>query len=85
MSRKLSYKSLNLKKYWCLLKTLLNSREYLVHYQYTINYIYHKLPQIYIKAKCDPFNSNFAGQFTPLVNNSQLSTRFTTHIDSVLR
>ena len=37
-----------------------------------------------IKAKCKLFNSYFAGQCTPLVNISQLSTRFTTHTDSVL-
>ena len=37
-----------------------------------------------IKEKCELFNSYFAGQCTPLDNNSQLPTRFTTHIDSVL-
>ena len=37
-----------------------------------------------IKAKCELFNSYFAGQCTPLINNSQLPTRFTTHTESVL-
>ena len=36
------------------------------------------------KAKCDLFNLYFAGQCTPLVRSSQLPTRLTNHIDSVL-
>ena len=34
-----------------------------------------------IKAICELFNSHFTGQCMPLVNNTQLSTRFTTHTD----
>ena len=37
-----------------------------------------------IKAKRELFNLYFAGQCTPLVNNSQLSTRFTTHTNSIV-
>ena len=36
------------------------------------------------KEKCKLFNLNFSGRCTPLVNNSQLPIRFTTHADSVL-
>ena len=71
MSRKLSDKSLNPKKYWSILKTL-NVK---------------KVPCIlYLKLRQSMsfFNSYFTGQCTPLVNNSQLPTRFTTHTNSVL-
>ena len=47
MSRKLSDKSLDPKKYWSLLKTLLNGKKkYLVYHQYTIvTNLYLKLRQ----------------------------------------
>ena len=80
MSRHLSDKSLNLKRYWSLLKTLLNGKKIPC-----IPPLYHNNKFISeIKAKCELFNSYFAGQCTPLVNNSQLPTRFTTHTDSIL-
>ena len=80
ISLQLSDKSLNPKKYWYLLKTLLNGRKIpwippLCHNNKFISEI---------KAKCELFNSYFAEQCTPLVENSQLSTRFTTYTDSVL-
>ena len=80
MSRKLSNKSLNPKKYWSLLKTLLN------HNKITcIPPIYHNSKfTSEVKAKCDLFNSYFAGQCALHVNNSQLPTRCTTHTDFVL-
>ena len=79
MSSKFSDKSLNPKKYWSLLKKL-NSRKVP-----GIPSIYHNNKFISeIKAERELFNPYFAGQYTPLVNNSQLSTRFTTHTDSVL-
>ena len=37
-----------------------------------------------IKAKCEVFNSYFTGQCTPIANNNQLPTKFTTHTDTVL-
>lgn len=37
-----------------------------------------------IKAKYEYFNSYFSDQCTTLVSNNQLSTRFTTHTDSIL-
>ena len=78
ISRQLSDKSLNPKNYWPLLKTLLNGKKTLF------------IPPLHdnnkfiseIKAKCELFSSDFAEQCTPLVNNCQLSTRFTTHTDS---
>ena len=46
--------------------------------------VYHKNKLISeIKAKCELFNSNFVGQCTPIVNNSQLPTRFTAHTHTV--
>ena len=47
--------------------------------------LYHDNKFIFeIKTKYELFNLYFAGQFTPLVNNNQLPTRFTTHTNSVL-
>ena len=75
MSRKLSDKSLNPKKYWSLLKTLLNGKKISC------------MPPIYhnnkFKSKIKA-NSYFTRQCTPLVNSSRLSKWFTTHVDSVL-
>ena len=77
MSRKLSDKSLNPKKYWSFLKTLLNGKKIPC-----IPPIYHNNKLIFeIKTKCELFHSYFAEECTPLVNNSQLPTRFTTHTD----
>ena len=76
MSRKLSEKSLYTKKYWLLLKTLLNGKR--IH---CISSIYHNNKFISeIKAKCELFKSYFPGQCMPLVNNS----KFPTHTESVL-
>ena len=81
LSRQLSDKSFNPTKYWSLLKTLLNGKKIPC-----IPPLYHNKKFISeIKTKCELFNSYFAGQCTPLANNSQMSTRFTTHTDSVLR
>ena len=64
MSRKLSDKSLNPKKYWSLLKTLLNGKKISC------------MPPIYhnnkFKSKIKA-NSYFTRQCTPLVNSSRLS------------
>ena len=80
MSRKLSDKTPNPKEYWSLLKTLLNGKK-----RFCIPPLYHNNKFISeTKANCELFNSHFAGQCTPLVNNRQLSTRYTTHTDSVL-
>ena len=57
MSRKLSDKSLNGKKYWSLLKTLLNGKK-----APCMPPIYHNSKFVSeIKAKCELFNPYFAG------------------------
>ena len=55
-------------------------KKYLVYHQYTI------ITNLYLKLRQSMsfFNSYFTGQCTPLVNKSQLPTRFSTHTNSVL-
>ena len=80
ISLKLSNKNLNPKKYWSLLKIILNAKK--------IPWI----PPVYhndkfasdIKKKRDLFNSYFAEQCTPLVNNSKLPSALTVHTESLL-
>ena len=79
MSLQLSDKSLNSKKYWPLLKTLNGKKIPCIPPFYHNNKFISE-----IKATFELFNSYFVGQYTPLVNNSQLSARFTSHIGSVL-
>ena len=76
----LSNKNLNLKKYSSLLKIILNGRK-----MSCIPPVYHNEKFVSdMKKKCDLFNSYFAGQFTPLANNSKLPFVLTVHTESHL-
>ena len=80
ISHKILNKNLNSKKYWSLLKIILNGKEIPC------------IPPIYrndkfvsgIKKKCDLFTSYFAEQCTPLVNNSKLPSALTVQTESLL-
>ena len=80
LSHKLLNKNLNPEKYLPLLKIVLNGK--------TIPFI----PQIYprdkfladTKENCDLFNSYFAEQCTPLVNNSNIPSALTVNTESLL-
>ena len=80
MSSKLPDESFNPKKYWFLLKALINGQKilYIPPLYYNNKFISE------IKEKGEFCHSYFAGQSTPIVNNSQFSTRFITHFNSVL-
>ena len=78
--RKVSNKFLNRKKYWSLLKIILNGKTIPC-----IPPIYHNDKFVSdIKKKCGLFNSYFAEQCTPLVNNSKLPSVLTVHTESLL-
>ena len=80
ISHKLSNKNLNPKKYWSLLKIILNGKKIPC-----IPPIYHNDKFVSdIKKKCDLFNSYFADQCTPLVNDSKLPSVLTVHTESLL-
>ena len=80
ISHKLSNKNLNRKKYWPLLKIILNGKKIPC-----IPPIYHNDKFVSdIKKKCDLFNSYFADQCTPLVNDSKLPSVITVHKESLL-
>ena len=80
ISHKLSNKNLNPKKYWLLLKIILNSKKIPC------------IPPIYyndkfvsdIKKKYDLFNSYFADQCTPLINGSKFPSVLTVQTESHL-
>ena len=80
ISHKLSNKNLNPKKYWSLLKIILNGKRIPC-----IPPIYHNNKFVsYIKRKRDLFNSHFADQCTPLLNDSKLPSVLTVHTESLL-
>ena len=80
ISHKLSNKNLNPKKYWSLLKIILNGKKIPC-----ISSIYHNDKFISdIKKKCDLFNSYFADQCTSLANDSKLPSALTVHTESLL-
>ena len=73
-------KNLNPEKYWALLKIILNGKKIPC-----IPPIYHNDKFVSdIKKKCDLFNSHFAEQCLPLVNNNKLPFAFTVHTESLL-
>ena len=79
-SHKLSSKNLNGKKYWSLLKIILNDKKIPC-----IPPIYHNDKFVSdIKKKCNLFNSYFADQCTPLVNDSKLSSVLRVPTESLL-
>ena len=80
ISHKLSNKNLNPKKYWLLLKIILNGKKISC-----IPAIYHNGKFVSdINKKCDLFNSYFAEQCISLVNGSKLPSVLTVHTESLL-
>ena len=80
ISHKLSNKNLKPKKYWSLLKIILNGKKIP-----RIPAIYHDDKFVIdIKKKCDLFNSYFAEQCTPPVNDSKLTSVLKVHTESLL-
>ena len=80
ISHKLRNKNLNPKKYWLLLKIILNGKKIPC-----IPPIYHNDRFVSdIKKECDHFNSYFADQCIPLVNDSKLPSVLTVHTESLL-
>ena len=76
ISHKLSNKNLNSKKYWSLLKIILNGKKIPCTPP-----IYHNDKFVSdIKKECDHFNSYFAKQCTLLINDSKLPSVLTIHI-----
>ena len=76
---KLSEKNHNPKKYWTLLRTLLNGKK--IPFVTPIYYDNKNISEL--KAKCELFNLYFAGFCTSFFNNSQFITRFTSHRDPI--